>query len=120
MSILGIRIRALREEKEVSQIELAKAINLGNTTISQWESGKRTPDSQSLLKLAEYFDVSVDYLLGNSDVREIKKNRDLPETVAPYLSDGIRELSPEARKEVMDFIEYVRVKYAKKESGEKK
>lgn len=48
------------------------------------------------------------------------KSQELPETVAPYLSDGIRELSPEARREVMDFIEYVRVKYAKKESGEKK
>jgi transcriptional regulator with XRE-family HTH domain len=38
VSVLGVRIRTLWEEKEVSQIELAKAINLGNTTISQWEA----------------------------------------------------------------------------------
>lgn len=45
--------------------------------------------------------------------------RELPETVAPYLPEGFDELSPEARKEVLDFIDYVMVKYAKKEDKDK-
>lgn len=47
------------------------------------------------------------------------KARELPDTVAPYLPEGFDELSPEARKEVLDFIDYVMVKYAKKEEDKK-
>ena len=65
---------------------------------------------------AEEFMVAAGYI---GDPTPIKTD-DLPETVAPYLADGLRELTPEARKEVMDFIEYVRVKYAKKDGDGKR
>lgn len=119
MSILGNRIRELRENKGLSQIELAKIVKMANTTISQWESGKRTPDSDSLLKLSGFFGVSVDYLLGNTDSPAPTKPRELPQTVAPYLPEGFDELPPEAKEEIFAIIDYVMTKYGKKD-GDKK
>ncbi|MFC0905859.1 helix-turn-helix domain-containing protein [Clostridium sp. MT-14] len=64
---LGDRIRILREEKSISQLELAKTLNIANTTLSQYESGKRIPSDSIKKKIAEYFNVSLDYLMGLTD-----------------------------------------------------
>lgn len=67
MEIFGKRLRLLREEKDLTQIELAKILSLTNSTISQYEAGKRMPEQGILQKIADIFDVSVDYLLGRTD-----------------------------------------------------
>lgn len=64
---LGARLRKLRKEKSITQAELAKTMSLGESTISFYESNKREPDYNTLQKLAQYFGVSTDYLLGNTD-----------------------------------------------------
>ncbi|MBR9648692.1 helix-turn-helix domain-containing protein [Clostridium tyrobutyricum] len=64
---LGNRIKSLREEKSISQLELAKILNIGNTTLSQYESDKRIPSDIVKKKIADYFNVSIDYLLGRTD-----------------------------------------------------
>ena len=110
----GQRLKELREQNNMTRDELGKRLGMSYSTIAKYETNNRFPDQDTLVKLAGVFDVSVDHLLGND------KPRVLPETVAPYLADGLRELTPEARKEVMDFIEYVRVKYAKKDGDDKK
>lgn len=50
--MLGDRIRELRKEKQMSQIEMAKLLNVANTTVSQWETGTRQPDIDMLERLA--------------------------------------------------------------------
>lgn len=62
-------IKILRVEKGLTQGQLAKEVNLTQTAVSQWELGKNTPDAQSSRKLAEYFGVSLDYLLGRTNNR---------------------------------------------------
>ena len=57
----------LRKQKNLSQSQLAKDLELNQTTISTWELGKKLPDYNSLVQLAKYFDVSGDYLLGLED-----------------------------------------------------
>lgn len=59
------RLKQLRKEKKLSQLELAKIFNLGRTTITQYETGDRNPDLGILQKMAEFFGVSTDYLLGS-------------------------------------------------------
>jgi len=59
----------LRQENKLLQKELAEELNLTQQTISSYESNKREPDSETLQKIAQYFDVSVDYLLGISKER---------------------------------------------------
>lgn len=56
-------LRRLRREKGISMKELGKKIGVAESTISQYETGKREPDFETLLKLGEFFNVSVDYLL---------------------------------------------------------
>ena len=61
------RLKELRTEKGVGQIELAKAINVSNGIISLWENGLREPKLSNLIALAKYFEVSLDYLVGLVD-----------------------------------------------------
>lgn len=63
------RLIQLRKEKKLFQEDLANILNLAQTTISSWEKGRTTPDNDMLMALANYFDVSIDYLLGRSDNR---------------------------------------------------
>lgn len=66
---IGTRLKQLREELGISQIELAKIFNISNTALSQYESGNRTPSDDLKVKLADYFDVSLDFLMGKSNSR---------------------------------------------------
>ena len=63
------RIKFLREEKEIYQKDLAKLLNVSVPAINYYENEKRSIDTKTALILAEYFNVSIDYLLGKSDVR---------------------------------------------------
>lgn len=58
------RIRDLREDADLKQSDVAKAIGIDQRTLSNYELGKTNPDSYAIIKLAEYFNVSADYLLG--------------------------------------------------------
>ncbi len=71
--MLGNRIKILREEKGLKQDELAKIIDVSPSTIGMYEINKREPNNEITLKLAEYFNVSTDYLLGKSDIRNPEK-----------------------------------------------
>lgn len=64
------RIAELRKEKKLSQKEFGKIIDAAQNTVCQWENGKREPDNLTLNKIADYFEVSIDYLLGNDTKKE--------------------------------------------------
>ncbi|MBQ7369580.1 MAG: helix-turn-helix transcriptional regulator [Clostridia bacterium] len=63
-SIFCERLKELRKEKGIGQVELAKALNFSKGSISLWENGLREPKLSSLIVLAKYFGVSIDYLAG--------------------------------------------------------
>lgn len=63
-----IRIRELREAKGIQQKELAIDLCVSQPTVSDWESGRKIPSAKSTLKLADYFGVSIDYLLGREEL----------------------------------------------------
>lgn len=65
---IGERIKSLRTEKGITQSELAKTLNIARSTLSQYESNQRTPSDDMKLKLSSIFDVSIDYLLGLTDI----------------------------------------------------
>ena len=73
----GKRLRTLRKEKDLTQKELGQMIGVGRTTISEYESGKIVPRQDGLVKLAEILGVTVDYLTGNHEVREILPQFDM-------------------------------------------
>ena len=70
------RIRDLREDLDLRQIDVANATGIDQKTLSNYETGKTNPDSYSIIKLADFFKVSTDYLLGISEIN-IKSNSDI-------------------------------------------
>lgn len=66
------RLRGLREDSDMSQKELAEKLNISQRTLSHYETGKRDIPTEMLIKVADYFDVSVDYLLERTDKRYLK------------------------------------------------
>ena len=67
---MEFRLRELRKKRKISQLKLATDLNMNQNTISRYENMEREADYKTLIKLANYFDVSIDYLLGRTD--EIK------------------------------------------------
>ena len=65
--VFAERLRELRTEKGVGQNKLAADLGLSNASISYWENGKQEPTASAIVKLARYFDVPTDYLLGLID-----------------------------------------------------
>lgn len=66
-------LKSLRTAKGIKQSELAAIIGVRNTAISMMESGERGPSAEVLCALAEYFDVSIDYLVGRTDNPEVNR-----------------------------------------------
>lgn len=85
--MIGSIIKELRVEKNINQSELGKLIGVGKTTISNYETGYSSPDQETLIKIADFFNVSVDYLLNRSDDYNLQSL--IPET---SLTDNEREL----------------------------
>lgn len=77
----GDRLKSLREEKKLTQTDLAINFNISDSAINRYEKGLRNPDYDLLAKLSSFFNVSVDYLLGISDVRksELPQNAIIPD-----------------------------------------
>lgn len=65
---LGEKIRTLRERKNISQKELGEAIGVSDVMISMYEQDKKRPSLPTIIKMAEYFDVSYDILLGRKEI----------------------------------------------------
>ena len=68
MSTFKERLKELRKERNLSQQELGNLINMSKMAISHWESGHSEPSIAQLIVLSEYFDVTVDYLIGKTEL----------------------------------------------------
>jgi len=90
------RLLQLRKEKNMSREELAKKLNLSYSAISKYETGARTPDDDIKKKIAEYFNVSLDYLMGVSDIRYPYKKT--PDNQIIKDNDDEIELTPDEIK----------------------
>ena len=105
------RLKTLRQEKHLNQIELSKLILVGNKTISDYERGISNPDFDTLQRIANFFNVSTDYLLGKTD------DRNATAAAAPEL-EGVKlalynqteELTEEQLQDVLKFVEFIKNK----------
>ena len=68
-----MRLKELRKQRRLSQLKLAMDLNMNQNSISRYENGEREADYATLIKLADYFDVSADYLLGRTDNPETNR-----------------------------------------------
>ncbi|MGN0568430.1 MAG: helix-turn-helix domain-containing protein [Acutalibacteraceae bacterium] len=84
------RIRELREDRDLRQADVSSATGIDQRTLSNYETGKTNPDSFALIKLADFFDVSIDYLIGrNTD--NISKLSDTIKKIE-YLEEELHDI----------------------------
>ena len=69
---MEFRLKKLRKERNISQLKLAIDMNMNKNSISRYENNEREADYETLIKFADYFDVSLDYLLGRTDEMKTK------------------------------------------------
>ena len=97
------RLKALREEKKLNQGQLANAIGISRGSISFYENGDRTPDIEILCKIANYFDVDCDYLLGISNLKK-SKNKNIDAISAMGLNDNVIKKIVENNKKYSNLV----------------
>ncbi len=104
-----IKIRELRIQQNIQQKDMASILGIPANTYNQWENGKRQPDYQTLVKIAEYFNVSVDYLLGREETKTAPEPTD-EEKLKVALFGGDDEVTDDMWDEVKNFVEFVKQK----------
>lgn len=68
-----MRLKEIRKSKGISQLKLAMDLNTSQNTISRYETGEREPGIAELIKISDYFNISVDYLLNRTDNPNMQK-----------------------------------------------
>ena len=98
-------LRLLREEKGISQQKLADMLNISQQAIFKYEKTANEPDISTLIKLSEIFDVSVDYLIGNTEIRKQTDKADsVPLTEQEYTHIKEWRLLPQNIKNSIDTL----------------
>ena len=92
------RIKDLREDADLKQSELAEATGISQKTLSNYESGRTNPDSYAIIKLAEYFNVTTDYLLGVTqsnyrNMSDIARKLDEAKETLTELSEMLKKMN---------------------------
>jgi transcriptional regulator with XRE-family HTH domain len=88
VSVFASRLKKLREQKGLSQRELAKKVNIAHSTLGMYEIGEREPDFKITSRLASYLGTSIDYLVGNSDdPRPVEEITDAHQRIEDALAD---------------------------------
>ena len=113
--MLQNRLKELRTQKGISQRALGEILNMSQQAIAKWEIGTASPDPVMLNKIADYFNVTVDYLTGHTNI----KNLDKPiqtvseDDIKVALFGGSGEVTDEMWDEVKNFAEFVKKKNKK-------
>lgn len=104
-SMFGDILMKLRKSKNLTQSDIAKILGVARTTYSSYEQNRRMPDAEIQIKIADYFDVSLDYLHGRS------KNN-IADTIAAHIDSNASE---EDIKEILAYIEEKRKEHVNEE-----
>lgn len=102
---LSDRIQQLINENNISQSELEKKLGFGKGTISKWK-GTTAPSADKLQKIAEYFGVTLDYLMTGEVIRDYNAELSSVDTLAAHFEG--EELSEEEMEEIMNYVQFVK------------
>ncbi|GGB61324.1 HTH-type transcriptional regulator Xre [Lentibacillus populi] len=115
MNILGNRIKYLREKKDYSQKQVADALGISNVQLSRYESGDRKPDPDTIRMLADFYEVTTDYLLGhetNDNKLDYYKNKIAKEF--PDIDLMFKEMESLTAQEMKEVYEYIKFRNSQK------
>ncbi|MGO5051843.1 helix-turn-helix domain-containing protein [Lachnospiraceae bacterium LCP25S3_G4] len=107
------KLKILRDSKDITQKELANYLEVSRATVAGYETRNRQPDFDKLIRLAQYFQVSVDYLVGKDDLQSTdwqtaqkKLEKDIDQKIALLYSS----LSLTSKQSALEYIELLRLK----------
>ncbi|MBP2071378.1 helix-turn-helix transcriptional regulator [Thermoanaerobacterium saccharolyticum] len=125
--MFGKRIKELRKKKGLTQKSLASYLGISDRAIGYYENEQRTPPPDILQKIADFFDVSVDYLLGRTDKRNIDVSNDVDERLHKVMQElgpdvllafyDLPNMTDEEKENVITLLEVIK---AKREKQKKK
>lgn len=113
MRSFGEILTSLREERGIYQKELAAILKVSVGTVSNYENNIHFPDQEALLQLADYFGVTVDYLLGRTSYRyslDTLNEEYAPGMTVAELVDNIQHFSPQNMASFLDYIELLQLR----------
>ena len=102
------RLKLLRKEAQLSQQMMADALGVSRQAYSNYEAGNREPSYETALQLANYFNVTTDYLLGNEEATPKEDD------IKVALFGGAGDVTDEMWKEVLDAVEFIKFKQGEK------
>lgn len=117
--MFSYRLKQLRENLGITQNELAKMLNLTQSTIAYYENGRKMPTLENAIIITKLFNTSLDYLVGVSNcptIEYIKENQD--KYFSNILLNDINNLSSDSLKDLKDFIDFLKFRDKQKKSSQ--
>lgn len=108
-----MKIRELRMNRGLSQLKLAEVLGVSRSTIAMWETEASQPDNNALIDLADYFNTTVDFILGRENESALDNKVEL-DNLQFALYGEVKELSDEDKKKILDFAKFVKEQTKKK------
>lgn len=106
--MIGIRLKELRAATNKTQADVASYLGISRASYSHFENDRNEPDNITLSKLADYFNVTTDYLLGRKVKQLASNNRnEKADLVAAHIDDDVSESD---MKQITDFIDFLKSK----------
>ncbi|WP_083205824.1 MULTISPECIES: helix-turn-helix domain-containing protein [Selenomonas] len=110
------RMKLLREQHNLSQTDLAKKLNISRQSYNFYENEKRDPDTAMLVRIADFFNVSLDYLLGRTnDPSPIVK--EMTPSYQEEVIQDLEDITPDMASEIRQYISYLKHKKGAAEMG---
>jgi len=107
--MIGQRLKELREEKKLTKRDMAKLLNIHETSYGKYELDSREPSLDMLKKIASYFNVSIDYLMETSNIKNPQKNQDMVVIAGKFYT--LEDLAQEGKQDILKYVEFMRDKY---------
>lgn len=103
----GIRMRQLRIERNINQEELGKILNISASSIGMYEIDKREPNDETKIKIADFFNVSIDYLLGRSDIKNPEQEINSEQLKIGIYTNDYRHITQEQKDKIKEYAEFI-------------
>lgn len=100
-------LKKIRNKKGLTQAEVAAKLGITYQAYAHYETGRRQPDPEMLLKMANLFGVSTDYLLGRDETPTLTIPKTLTDTQIAF-TEGIKDLDDEALQQLADFVDFLK------------
>lgn len=101
------RFKELCDENKISPSAVAKDLDISKSSVTYWKDKNTSPREDILIKIADYFKVSIDYLLGQSDTKKQPTKDDRLSQIRKLIVKMYSELTPDKQQAVLDYIRFL-------------